>query len=147
MSQSIASTPNISTANAVSAVRRTTTILTAMQMRFGRYRACRAGLTAAQVKRHMARLASHGYIRLRDTAYASWAELHAACESDAFRYNEEMFDDPVLPEVKDERVSLKEVLAASHVYRMLQQAGLWLGYEPNKFGLWSIRKYSISTVQ
>ena len=36
------------TANAVSPVRRTTTVLKAMQMRFGRYRACRAGLTERQ---------------------------------------------------------------------------------------------------
>ena len=60
------------TANAVSAVRRTTTILRAMMMRLGRYQACRAGLTAKQLAQQKARLCTHGYIRLRDTAYSSW---------------------------------------------------------------------------
>ena len=57
------------TANAVSAVRRTTTILKALQLRLGRYRACRAGLKSEQLAKHdhEARLESHGYIRLRDT--------------------------------------------------------------------------------
>ena len=49
------------TANAVSAVRRTTTILTALHMRLGRYRACRAGLDAEQVEAQEQRLKSHGY--------------------------------------------------------------------------------------
>ena len=68
------------TANAVSPVRRTTTVLKAMQMRFGRYRACRAGLTERQLAALEARLESHGYVRLRDTVYKSWKEMHDACE-------------------------------------------------------------------
>ena len=134
------------TANAVSAVRRTTVILRAMQMRFGRYRACCAGLTAAELERHKARLASHGYVRLRDTVYSSWKEMFDACEKDAFRYNAEMMDDPALPEVANEHVDSKTALQASHVYKMLERAGLKLGYAPNEFGLWSIRRYSISMI-
>lgn len=134
------------TANAVLAVRRTTTILKAMQMRFGRYRACRAGLSAEQLKQHEARLAAHGYIRLRDTAYKSWEEMHDACERDAWRCCSDVQDDPFLPEVTGKRVSLKEALRSRHVYEMLEKLGLKLGYEPNRFGLWSIRKYSIAMV-
>jgi hypothetical protein len=134
------------TANAVSAVRRTTTILKAMQMRFGRYRACRNGLTPERLQQHEAWLTAHGYIRLRDTVYSTWEEMHAACEKDAWRYVDGAKDDPLLPEVQAERVSQKEALHSRHVYQMLERLGLKLGYEPNKFGLWSIRKYSIAMV-
>ena len=57
------------TANAVSSVRRTTTVLKALAMRLGRYRACRAGLTVAQLKAHVAQLKEFGYIRLRDSVF------------------------------------------------------------------------------
>ena len=124
------------TANAISAVRRTTTILKAMQMRFGRYRACRAGLTAEQLASHIARLKSHGCIRLRDTVYETWEEMHDACDKDAFRYNDDVLDGPLLPEVSGERVSLHEALRAEHVYAMLKKAGMRLGYKPNKF--WAV---------
>ena len=135
------------TANAVSPVRRTTTVLKAMQMRFGRYRACRAGLTERQLAALEARLESHGYVRLRDTVYKSWKEMHDACEKDAWRYNAGVLDDPSLPEVgSGGRVRLKEALLAQHVYSMLQRAGLRLGYKPNAFGLWSLRRYSIAMV-
>ena len=135
------------TANAVSPVRRTTTVLKAMQMRFGRYRACRAGLTERQLAALEARLESHGYVRLRDTVYKSWKEMHDACEKDAWRYNAGVLDDPSLPEVgSGGRVRLKEALLAQHVYLMLQRAGLRLGYKPNAFGLWSLRRYSIAMV-
>ena len=46
-------------------------------------------------------------------------------------------DDPFLPEVTGKQVSLKEALRSRHVYEMLEKLGLKLGYEPNRFGLWS----------
>ena len=71
---------------------------------------------------------------------------YEAAEADAFHYNAEMLDDPLLPEVKGERVALNVALKSRHVYELLEEAGLRLGYEPNRFGLWSLRRYSISMV-
>ena len=102
------------TANAVSPVRRTTTVLKAMQMRFGRYRACRAGLTERQLAALEARLESHGW-----TVYKSWKEMHDACEKDAWRYNAGVLDDPSLPEVgSGGRVRLKEFARAGPQSRL-----------------------------
>ena len=104
------------TANAVSAVRRTTTILKALQLRLGRYRACRAGLTSEQLARHEARLESHGYIRLRDTTYTSWEEMNDACEADGWRYNPEMLDYPVLSSVEPPTITRGEKKTATGSY-------------------------------
>jgi len=108
------------TANAGSAVRRTITIVSALQVRLGRFRACRKGLSGARLKAHMARLQSHGYVRLCDTEFKSWKELVDAVEADACQYNEDMLDDPLLPEVVSERVRLKTALTARQVYSILE---------------------------
>ena len=43
--------------------------------------------------------------------------MHDACENDLWRYNDEMLDDPVLPEVAGERVFQTQVLC-EHVLRI-----------------------------
>ena len=53
------------TANAVSAVRRTTVIITALQLRLGRFRACRAGLSDE-------RLEAHKVCRPREARRCGW---------------------------------------------------------------------------
>ena len=79
-------------------------------LRFGRYRACRAGLSAEQLSAHKKRLETHGFIRLRDTVYKSWAEMYRAVDADVWRYNDSMLDDPALPEVVKGQVKLKKYL-------------------------------------
>ena len=37
-------------------------------------------------------------------------------------------------------------MTSQHLYKILEEVGLELGYEPNRFGLWSLRKYSISMI-
>ena len=101
-------------------------------MRFGRYRACRQGLTEEQVKKQQDRLRTHGYIRLRNTVFPSWKVMYDAVDKDAFRYNVEMLDWPALPAVRQERVLADEAMPPQDLYTILESAGLILGYEPNE---------------
>jgi len=44
----------------------------------GRFRACRAGMSAAQVSKQLASVREYGGLRLRDTAYESWEAMLVA---------------------------------------------------------------------
>ena len=61
-----------------------------------------------------------------------------------FRYNADMLDWPALPEVHGERVAAMTAMTTQHLYEILEEVGLELGYEPNRFGLWSLRKSTAS---
>ena len=50
-------------------MRRTTVILIALNVRLGRYRVCRLGLSGEVLRAHVVWLAQHSFIRLRDTAF------------------------------------------------------------------------------
>tara|TARA_B110001469_G_scaffold86779_1_gene82192 strand:+ start:74 stop:538 length:465 start_codon:yes stop_codon:yes gene_type:complete len=66
------------TANAKKAVRRVTVWITTALLVCGRFRACRAGMSAAQVSKQLASVHEYGGLRLRDTAYESWEAMLAA---------------------------------------------------------------------
>ena len=89
---------------------------------------------------------AYGGLKLSDTKYASWAEMYEAAKEDAFRYNEDMLDDPLLPRVSGGVMDLKACLLQRDLYSMLGSVTLKLGYEPNCSGTYSYRKYSISMV-
>ena len=66
------------TANAKKAVRRVTVWITTALLVCGRFRACRAGMSAAQVSKQLASVHEYGGLRLRDTAYESWEAMLVA---------------------------------------------------------------------
>jgi len=66
------------TANAKQAVRRVTVWITTLLLVCGRFRACRAGMSAAQVSKQLASVREYGGLRLCDTAYESWEAMLAA---------------------------------------------------------------------
>ena len=69
------------TANAKDSVRRVTVWITTLLLVCGRFRACRAGMSAAQVSKQLASVRAYGGLRLCDTAYESWEAMLAAVRS------------------------------------------------------------------
>ena len=69
------------TANAQNSVRRVTVWITTLLLVCGRFRACRAGMSAAQVSKQLASVRAYGGLRLCDTAYESWEAMLAAVRS------------------------------------------------------------------
>ena len=72
--------------------------------------------------------------------FSSWAELCEAAREDAFRFNEDMLDDPLLPRVINGKYDLRASMLQREVYEMLGAVTLRLGYEPNASGVYSYRK-------
>ena len=138
------------TANAQSAVRRSSVRIVAGMIQAGRFSACRAGLSDSKW-RGVLQLCKYGRgfrgLQLCDTNYTTWLELVCAVIDSGYAYNADMLDHPAVPHVdKHDQIHLAQSMRSCEVRDHLGAATLRLGYEPNKAGLWSLRRYSIATV-
>ena len=62
----------------------------------GRFRVCRQGMGAREVRQLKAGARAYRGLRLSDTPFESWAELYEAAREDGFRINEDMMDSMML---------------------------------------------------
>ena len=116
------------TANSKAAVRRATVFITVLLIVTARFRVCRRGLSAAQVKEQLKRARGYGGLRLSDTTFASWQELYEAAREDAFRFSTDVLDDPLVPRVLGGMFDLKASMLQRDVYERLEAVTLALGY-------------------
>ena len=72
--------------------------------------------------------------------------MYEAAREDAFRYNVDMLDDPLVPRVFGGKFDLKANMKQAELYKRMMGITLHLGYEPSASGVYSYRKYAISMV-